>query len=283
MRNLAGSRQFFDIYNDSGDIVRGELRHISSLRESPVVIFCHSFMAFKDWGFFPYVAERLVEKNFVALTLNFSYNGVAVNGDKITEFDRFAENTFSKEIEDLKGIIDAVWEGRIGGGIIDRAKIVLMGHSRGGGISVLQTSQDIRIRALISWSSIGKFDRWTEHQKRLWRAQGYLPLSKDAAVSPLRLGVRLLEDLEDNADRLDLQKAASLICVPWLILHGNNDIIVPPEEAKQLKSSSGSKFTELKLLDGIGHLYNASTKEEDNYKTLDNVIDITLKWLKGII
>jgi alpha-beta hydrolase superfamily lysophospholipase len=274
---------FIDLYNNSGDRIRGELRYIERLKESPVIIICHSFMAFKEWGFFPYVAERFAENNYVTLTFNFSHNGVGGDDDRITQFDRFARNTYSKELEDLQAVIDTVWAGEAGGGIINRAKIILLGHSRGGGISILRTAEDERIKALISWSAVGKFDRWTEHQKKQWRSLQYLPLSKDPGVSPLRLGIGLLNDIEHQPERFDLRRVASRISIPWLLLHGSADVIVPPEEAKQLRSSSGSKLTELKLLDGIGHMYNATNKEEDNYKTLDTVIDITLQWLKGII
>lgn len=274
--------EFFDIYNDSGDRIRGELTHPETLRELPVVIICHSFLAFKDWGFFPYVAESFVKNGYIALRFNFSHNGVVGDGNRIIEFDRFRENTYSKELEDLRGVIDAVWEGRVGGGIIDRAKIILLGHSRGGGISIIQASEDARVKVLISWSAIGKFDRWTEHQKKIWRERGYLPLSKDSDVSPLRHGIELLNDLEQNYKKFDLQKAAARISIPWLILHGSADVIVPPDEVKKLKWSSQSNPTELKLIEGVGHLYNADNRKKDNYKTLNMIIDITINWLKGI-
>ena len=276
------NHRFIDLYNNSGDRIRGDLRYIERLKESPVVIICHSFTAFKDWGFFPYLAERLTENDYVTLTFNFSHNGVEGDNDRITHFDRFERNTYSKELEDLHSVIDAVWTGEAGGGIIDRAKIVLLGHSRGGGISILQTAEDERVKALVSWSAVGKLDRWTRHQKKQWRALNYLPLSKDPGVSPMRLGIGLLNEIEKQPERFDLRKATSRISVPWLLLHGSADIIVPPEEAEWLNSSSGSELIELKLLDGVGHMYNAVNREEDNYKTLDTVIDITVQWLKGI-
>jgi len=277
------NHKFIDLYNSSGDRIRGELRYPERLKESPVIVICHSFMAFKDWGFFPYVADRLTEHDYVTLTFNFSHNGVEGDNDRITQFDRFARNTYSKELGDLRGVVDAVCTGEVGGGIIDRAKIILLGHSRGGGISILQTAEDERVKALVSWSAIGKFDRWTGHQKKQWRAQQYLPLAKDPGVSPLRLGIGLLNDIEQHLERFDLRRAASRISVPWLLLHGSADIIVPPDETKILWASSTSSLTELKLLDSVGHLYNAGTQNEDNYRTLDSIINITLMWLKEII
>ncbi len=277
------NHKFIDLYNSSGDRIRGELRYSERLKESPVIIICHSFMAFKDWGFFPYTAERLTEHDYVTLTFNFSHNGVEGDNDRITQFDRFARNTYSKEMEDLRGVIDAVWKGEVGGGIIDRAKIILLGHSRGGGISILHAAEDERVKALVTWSAIGKFDRWTGHQKKQWRAQQYLPLAKDPGVSPLRLGIGLLNDIEQHLERFDIRRAASRISVPWLLLHGSADIIVPPDETKILWASSTSSSTELKLLDSVGHLYNAGTQNEDNYRTLDSIINITLMWLKEII
>ncbi len=270
----------FTLRNNLGYDINGDIRYKFASVEKPVIIICHSFMAFKDWGFFPYVAKVFAEAGYVSVIFNFLFNGVVGNDNRITDFDNFRKNTFSQEIDDLQSVIDYIWEGQIGQGIIDRTRIVLLGHSRGGGIVLLQTSRDDRIKGLISWSTIATFDRWTKHQKEEWKELGYLPLGKDLAISPLKLGIDLLNDVELNRDKLDLTKAASNIKIPWLIIHGRADVIVPYSEAEILYKVSNHSMTDLKLLDKVGHLYNAASQDEDNYETLRKIINLTLRWLK---
>src|SRR6267143_427986 len=91
--------------------LHGDLRFQNgAVRKKPVLIICHSFMAFKDWGFFPHAGEQFAEKGFGAITFNFSQNGVEDDEDRITRFDRFEANTISREIADRGAVIDAVAE-----------------------------------------------------------------------------------------------------------------------------------------------------------------------------
>ena len=270
----------FDLYNQSGNRIHGDIRYKSTLKEKPVVVICHSFMAFKDWGFFPVIGEWFAKSGFIALTFNYSHDGVEGDNDRITGFEKFERNTFFKEIEDTRVIVDAISDGVVGAGIIDRSKIVLLGHSRGGGIALIHAADDERIKALMTWSAISRFDRWTHHQKAQWRKLGYLPLARDSTISPLRLGKGLLEDIEVNQSRLDLLKTANRLRIPWLIMHGKADVTVPCQEAESLYLTSNQSTTELMLLEKVGHLYNASTKDEDNYQTLNIIFDITLNWLQ---
>jgi alpha-beta hydrolase superfamily lysophospholipase len=272
--------EYLTLYNEMGESIRGDLRFRRTLEEKPIIIVCHSFMAFKDWGFFPFVAESLANAGYIALSFNFSHDGVRGDGDRITEFEKFERNTFSKELDDLRVVVDAVWSGQVGGGIVARSKIIMLGHSRGGAIAILHTSVDARVKGLITWSTIDTFDRWTQHQKEKWKNLGYLPLAKDSSVSPLRLGIDLLNDLESNRVKLDLKTAASRIQIPWLLLHGKTDVTVPPHESENLFAAANKSLADLILLDHVGHLYNAATRDEDNYRTINRVIDLTLNWIK---
>lgn len=52
----------------------------------PLVIFCHGFKGFKDWGGFPYMMEKMAGEGFAALSFNFTYNGVTETNP--TQFSR---------------------------------------------------------------------------------------------------------------------------------------------------------------------------------------------------
>jgi len=279
-----------DLLNSSGDHIRGDLRLGGHATGDPVVIVCHSFMAFKDWGFFPYIGEKLAQAGFVSFVFNFSHNGVDGDNDRITDFGKFEKNTFTKELEDLRAVVDAFASRRIlseirmeGDGSPEPRKIILFGHSRGGGLAIVHAAADGRVNALVTLSAIATFDRWTPHQKESWRRLGYYPLSRDTAASPLRLGIDVLNDLENHRDRLSVEGSAVRLNIPWLILHGKADLTVQPREAEQLYAVANRTMTELVLLDKVGHLYNADAPERANYTTLNETLEIIIHWLHKIL
>jgi len=75
---------------------------------------CHGLKGFKDWGFFPYVVERLARAGFAAVSFNFSGSGVGGDGERFDELERFAHNTYSQELQDLHIVLDAVTNGAFG-------------------------------------------------------------------------------------------------------------------------------------------------------------------------
>ena len=93
------------------------------------------------------------------------------------------------------------------------------------------------------------------------------------------MGLGFLEDLERNPGRSPAA-AAPLVGAPWLILHGSADVTVSPREAEVLYKAADRSRTDLVLLDGVGHLFNAASEKEDNYKTLDLVLGTTIHWLR---
>ncbi|MBI1806428.1 MAG: dienelactone hydrolase family protein [Ignavibacteria bacterium] len=280
MSKLNVIRESFAIRNSLGELIRGDLRYHSEEVKKPVILICHSFMSFKDWGFFPYVAERFAEAGFAAISFNFSRNGVEDDNNRITNFKNFESNTFSQELADLETLVSAVVRREVGTDVIDLRKVALVGHSRGGGIAIVHASLDTRVKALVTWSAVSTFDRWTPHQKKRWRDLRYLPLAKDSTISPLRLGIGLLEDLELHQERLSIPDAAANIRVPWLIIQGKADVTVHSREAEILYASSRRSTTEMRLLDAVGHLYNAASPDEDHYHTLDGIVNLTIDWIR---
>lgn len=265
--------------NASGDPIHGDLRCVRGMEGGPLIVICHSFMAFKDWGFFPHLAGRLSLLGYPTFAFNFSHGG-AGSGKKISDFVAFEKNTFSKELEDLRAVTEA-FRGAIPGirTIWDPSRIVLLGHSRGGGMAILHAGRDGQVFALVSLAAIATLDRWTEHQKAIWRKDGVYLLSRNTKASPLRLGVGLLDDLENNREILDIPHASSRVHCPWLIVHGEVDLTVPVREARELFDRSNREKTTLKLIPRAGHLFNASTRSEDGYAMLDSTIDAVHDWL----
>jgi uncharacterized protein len=253
-----------------------DIRSAGRNTSRPAVLVVHGFKGFKDWGMFPHLAERLARAGFTAVTFNLSGSGV----DDAGEFslpDRFGHNTFSAELQDLQRVLDALMSGALG--IPVPSTLALVGHSRGGGIAVLQTARDSRIRDLVTWAAISRVERWPEDQRSIWRARGHTEIQNARTGQILPLYTDVLDDIEQNAETLDIGAAAARIRVPWLIVHGTEDESVGFTEAETLKAASRRKKTQLLAIERGGHTFGATHPWRSPTAELDLVFDGTLDWL----
>jgi dipeptidyl aminopeptidase/acylaminoacyl peptidase len=242
----------------------------------PAVLILHGFKGFKDWGMFPPFAERLAQAGFTAISPNLSGSGV----DDAGEFslpDRFGHNTFSAELEDVTRILDSLVVGEFG--LPAPSAVGIVGHSRGGGIAVLQAARDPRVRALVTWSAISRVERWTADQRAAWRSTGRTDVKNARTGEILPLYTDVLDDIEQNAERLNIAAAAARITIPWLIIHGTEDESVGFSEAESLKAVSSRKRTRLLPIERGGHTFGATHPWRASTPQLDTVFDATVEWV----
>jgi dienelactone hydrolase len=242
----------------------------------PAVLVLHGFKGFKDWGMFPPFAERLAQAGFTAVTPNLSGSGVDDAGE-FTLPDRFGHNTFSAELHDAATVIDALRRGELG--IPPPSTLGLVGHSRGGGIGVLQAARDPRIRALVTWAAISTVERWPADERTVWRAAGRTEVKNARTGQILPLYTDVLDDIESNASSLDIEAAAGRVTVPWLMIHGTEDESVRFAEAELLKAASSNETTRLLSVEGGGHTFGAAHPWRSTTLQLDTVFDATIEWL----
>jgi fermentation-respiration switch protein FrsA (DUF1100 family) len=89
----------------------------------------------------------------------------------------------------------------------------------------------------------------------------------------------VLDDIEQNADSLDIEAAAGRIAVPWLIIHGTDDESVGFSEAESLKAASPRRQTRLLPIEHGGHTFGAAHPWRSSTPPLDTVFDATTEWL----
>ncbi len=242
----------------------------------PAVILLHGFKGFKSWGFFPPLADRLAKAGFTVVTYNASGSGVDAKGECVFP-DRFGHNTYSAELADLRTVLTALWAGELG--TVAPTKLGLMGHSRGGGVAILQAAKDPWVDALVTWATIGLVDRWSAGVKADWRARGRLDVVNSRTQQVLPLYLDVLEEVEQQkANRLDLELAAREVKVPWLLLHGEEDDNVPSAESERLYAANGLATSELKIVNGAGHTFGAKHPMEGIPETLERTMQATLTW-----
>ncbi|MEO8447987.1 MAG: alpha/beta fold hydrolase [bacterium] len=276
------------IKNIHGDNLNTDLRYDPDAEKLPLVIFCHGFKGFKDWGCFPYMMDKFSSENNFCVSFNFSYNGT---GDKenehsdFTRLDLFAKNTFTRELDDLGSMIDFLFENKDEYNY-DTDNITLIGHSRGGGTAILKTAEDKRITKLIALSSVNNFDRYTDSLKKKWKENGYLEVLNSRTNQMMRQDYTLIEDLEKNFLRLDIQKAITGIYVPLLLIHGTQDISVDYSNSEDLyvrhteNNEPAKEKTELILIENTGHTFGAVHPFAETTKALEEVITFILDFLK---
>jgi uncharacterized protein len=252
--------------------VRGAGR--SSAR--PAVLVLHGFKGFKDWGMFPPLGDRLARAGFSVITPNLSGSGVDDAGD-FSLPERFGHNTFSAELSDVATVTDALAEGRLG--VSPPSSLGIVGHSRGGGMAILHTARDSRVRALVTWAAISSVERWPSEQRTAWRQAGRTEIKNARTGQVLPLYTDVLDDIEQNASQLDIEAAAGRIAVPWLIVHGAEDESVGFGEAQRLKGAARGSQVDLLSIAGGRHTFGAVHPWQSSTPQLDTVFDATLAWL----
>ena len=168
-----------------------------------MVVFVHGFKGFKDWGTHNVTAEYFAGHGFAFLKFNFSHNGTGPDSpEEFVDLDAFASNTFTKELFDLEQVITLISSGQA---FPAPQSINLIGHSRGGGISIIQTADDKRIRKLVTWASVSRFrSLWMTEQEEKWREEGVVHIENARTKQQMPLKKELLFDLEHNSERLDI-------------------------------------------------------------------------------
>ncbi|KRT16300.1 hydrolase [Pedobacter ginsenosidimutans] len=243
----------FSLIGSDGKLIIGDITFDEKNPNTPIILFVHGFKGFKDWGAHNLVARYFASNGYRYIKFNLSHSGVPVDDLKdVTDMDAFANNTVSKELFDLNAVLDFI-EKAYG----KDTKVNLIGHSRGGGLSIIEAANDLRINKLITWSAIGDFaSLWKKEQETEWKKNGKIFVTNARTKEQMPLNVSLLEDLEENAAALNILDAAKRVNTPWLIIHGDDDVNVPFETAQTLAEANPN--SRLVKIEGANHVYGAT-------------------------
>jgi putative redox protein len=225
---------------------RGQLLAALCLHSGPDsrgwAVVCHGFTGSKEGGGrAKAMAERLArETGFSFILFDFAGNGESQG--------RFEDLTLSRQIEDLSAVVDWCVQQSPG-------PVVTMGRSFGGSTVLAHGAADPRVQAVCTWAApIHLVDLFSEviiaepaeDKVQLADADGTVDLRKD-----------FLRDLESY----DLLKAAAVLAPrPLLIIHGENDDVVPVSDARRLYSAA-SDPRELHIIPGGDHQFTTTSEQ----------------------
>ena len=248
-------KQNFTIPGAKGRSMLADITFDDALKNVPLIIFSHGFKGFKDWGAHNLMADYFAQNGFRFLKFNFSHNGITT--DKPLEFGdmiAFADNTCTMELQDLQAIIDFA----CGGSGMPRAdKVYLIGHSMGGAISIIKSTEDKRVSKLVTMGSISGFrNLWPVEIEAQWRLSGMAYMFNKRTGQQMPVKVSFLDDLDKNAARLDILAKAAEVKQPWLIVHGDMDPTVPLAHAQELKDAQPDAG--FLVIPGADHVFGAT-------------------------
>lgn len=194
-----------------------------------LVVIGHGVTGNKDRPFVVALAEGLSKMGIAAIRFSFSGNGASEG--------RFSHCTITKEVEDLGALIDA----------LPGKRICYIGHSMGGAVGVLRAARDPRISCLISLAGMVHTKAFAEREfGSVKPGEGFMwddpncPLSQEYMDDMARIG-----SVIDEAPKIN---------VPWLLIHGTEDDVVPIQESREIFARANDP-KQLVELPGANHVF----------------------------
>ncbi|WP_378106274.1 alpha/beta hydrolase family protein [Chryseobacterium sp. sg2396] len=237
----------------------------------PLVIFVHGYKGYKDWGAWNLMAEKFVKAGFFFVKFNFSHNGTTVdNPFNFGDLEAFGNNNYSRELSDLGVVIDYFTADPA----VDKDKIILIGHSRGGAISIIKTYEDERIHGLITLASVDTLDRFPKNEAfENWKRAGVYYVMNGRTKQEMPHYYQFYEDYEKDMHRFDVERATEMAKAYFLIIHGTNDESVNVKNAEHLHLLHPN--SELFLIENANHTFGAKEPWEKNElpKDLNTVVE----------
>ncbi len=237
----------FVIESTEGLPIRGNLDVPERARALAIVV--HGFKGFKDWGFFPWLAQQLTAHRVAVCRFNMSHSGIGDDPESFDRLDLFADDTYSQQLADLRAVVAHAQSQ------LPELPVFLLGHSRGGGIAILGARDVAKLRGVIAWSPISTVDRWDDAIKREWRERGFIDNVNTRTKQNMRMSTRILDDYEASASRLNILDAAEALTVPLLVVHGGRDESVAADEGRRIASLAND--ASIAIIPRASHTYNA--------------------------
>ena len=252
--------------------------------KKPIVIFCHGYKGFKDWGAWNLMGKEFALNNFFLLKFNFSHNGgTEENPIDFPDLDAFGNNNFSHELDDLDRVLAYLNKKEISEEI-DLDNITLIGHSRGGGSALIKASENPIIKRVITWAGVSDFkSRFNEGTSgfKKWKKKGVMYVENSRTKQMMPHFFQFYKDFKKNEARLNVQSAVENLKIPYLVVHGTNDQSVLPFEGDNL--FSWNKKNKMEKIKDADHVFSARHPWESDElpNDLKKVIYISIDFINS--
>ena len=242
----------------NGKPILTDILYLEDEKPKPIIIFCHGYKGFKDWGAWNLMAEEFAKAGFCFIKFNFAFNGGTVKEPiDFPDLKAFGNNNYTKELDDLDSVINWLIDNYSQNKNFDTSNITLLGHSRGGGIVTIKAEEDSRISKVISLAGVCDYENRFPKDEAFdtWKKEGVYYVINGRTKQDMPHFYQFFEDFEQNKERLDIKRATSNLKTPHLIIHGSNDTSVSIDEAKNLHNWNPK--SKLVIIKDADHVFNS--------------------------
>jgi uncharacterized protein len=264
----------FEISSPEGLPIRGIIERPSRARSLALIL--HGFKGFKEWGFFPWLAERLHQSRIATCRFDFSRSGITEGSETFDRLDLFADDTYSRQLNDLNAVVHHLARQPA----LAELPLTVFGHSRGGAIALLGAARIPRLHSVVVWSSIASLNRWDEPTQAEWRRRGSLEIVNQRTGQVMALSTAILDDLEANRTRLDLPAAIATLDVPLLVIHGGSDESVDIADGRLIARSAPNAT--LVVIERASHTFGAIHPLVHVPRQLEVAATITARFISDV-
>lgn len=251
--------------------------------KKPIIIFCHGYKGYKDWGAWNLMANTFAANNLFFVKLNFSHNGGTLeNPIDFPDLNAFGENNFILELNDLEDVINWLINNKNYKSEIDTSNITLIGHSRGGGIVSIKASENKNISKVITLNGVSDYGvRFPKGDDLIrWKNEGVMYVVNGRTKQEMPHYYQFYKNFLENEERLTIKKAVENLQKPMLIVSGGGDVVVTSKEGELLHSWNTKG--ELFFVDEMNHTLGGKHPwEEDKLpKPLDAVVKKCITFIR---
>lgn len=195
------------------------------------IILCHGMLSAKDGSKHELIAAALEARGLSSLRFDFAGRGDSEG----SLFDL----SYSNEVADLEAAIDFL----TGRGV---QTLGLFGSSMGGAVALMAAARDERVVAIATIAAVAHPAAVGERypmEVEAWRKRGYI--DTDAGC--------IGRDFYDDAVTHDVLAAVRILHAPLLVLHGDQDQVVPTSDAHDIASTA--RNASLEIVFGADHRF----------------------------
>jgi putative redox protein len=221
------------------------------------IILGHCFTCSRNTSILRSICQNLEDQGFMVLRFDFSGNGRSEGA--------FSDSTISKQIVETSSAADFLGDKGI-------SWIGLAGHSMGGTVALLAAERIDTVKAVCtlaaSASVPAKAQFLSDSQRQELEATGRVHFKSRGR------SLELTVDFFRDASQYEVSDTLPSLSQPWLIVHGDQDEIVPVEHAHRLHQRRPA-LTELAIVPGADHMFS-----QDGHR--QHVTARVTSWFEGL-
>ncbi len=228
----------------------------------PAVIICHGLPAARptptaditlsaptDEGLtYAEIAELCAHRGLAAVIFNF--RGTGESGGNFHPLGW---------AQDLEAVLSWVWDRPE----VDIDRIGVLGSSMGARVAIHVTARRPEVAAVLAFASPAR-SRWSRSPEEMIQSARDVGIIRDPDFPPS------VQRWAEEYEAMDVVSAVARVAPrPLLLMHGDADDVVPPEDAHTLFSHADPASSQLLMLPGAGHRFRGNVE----------AVDMAINWL----